>query len=99
MGIAGPLLKTTVVESVMAIAGFTTGVVLGVFFLGVLTKRASQRGVLLGLVGGLAIMTEIVVVIPLLTKETMMAWPWYAIVGSTITFAIGLAACVRSKAS
>jgi len=99
VGIAGPLLKTTVVESVMAIAGFTTGVVLGVFFLGVLTKRASQRGVLLGLVGGLAIMTEIVVVIPLLTDETMMAWPWYAIVGSAITFAIGLAACVRSKAS
>jgi len=99
VGIAGPLLKTTVVESVMAIAGFTTGVVLGVFFLGVLTKRASQRGVLLGLVGGLAIMTEIVVIIPLITDERMLAWPWYAIVGSTITFAIGLAACVRSKAS
>ncbi|HUT88495.1 MAG TPA: sodium:solute symporter [Thermoguttaceae bacterium] len=99
VGIAGPLLKTTVVESVMAIAGFTTGVVLGVFFLGVLTKRASQRGALLGLVGGLAIMTEIVIVIPFITGEAMMAWPWYAIVGSTITFAIGLAACVRSKTS
>ena len=99
VGIAGPLLKTTVVESVMAIAGFTTGVVLGVFFLAVLTKRASQRGVLLGLVGGLAIMTEIVVIIPLLTDEAILAWPWYAIVGSAITFAIGLAACARPKAS
>ena len=99
VAMTGPLLKTTVVESVMAIAGFTTGVVLGVFFLGVLTRRASQRGALLGLVGGLIIMTEIVVVIPLVTDEAMMAWPWYAIVGSAITFALGLAACIGTKTS
>jgi SSS family transporter len=95
VGIAGPLLQTTVVESVMAIAGFVIGVVLGVFFLGVLTTRVSQRGALTGLVGGLAAMTTLVVVIPLATGTTLLAWPWYAIVGSAITFAVGLTACAR----
>ncbi len=92
VGIAGQLLYQSVVESVMAIGLFTTGVILGVFFLGVLTKRVPQRGALFGLVGGLAIMTELVVIIPLITHKTTLAWPWYAIVGSLVTLTIGLAA-------
>ena len=102
VGIAGQLLTTavrsTVVESVLAIASFTTGVILGVFFLGVLTKRVSQRGALIALAGGLALMTAIVanvVATRLETGETLLAWPWYAIVGSSITFAIGLAASIK----
>ena len=108
VGIAGQLLteavRGTVVESVLAIAGFTTGVILGVFFLGVLTKRVSQRGALIALAGGLALMTAIVanvVTTRLETGETLLAWPWYAIVGSSITFAIGLTASMKrpSKSS
>jgi SSS family solute:Na+ symporter len=87
---AGQLLARSVVENVMAIALFTSGVVLGVFFLGVLAPRVTQRGALVGLVGGLAVMTTLVVVIPFATKMTLLAWPWYAIVGSAVTFAVGL---------
>jgi Na+/proline symporter len=102
VGIAGQLfteaVRGTVVESVLAIAGFTTGVILGVFFLGVLTKRVSQRGALIALAGGLALMTAVVanvVTTRLETGETLLAWPWYAIVGASITFAIGLAVSLQ----
>ena len=82
---AGQMLVTSVVEGVMAIATFTIGVILGVFFLGVLTRHVTQAAALTGLLVGLAAMGVIV-------STTGLAWPWYAVVGSSITFAVGLAA-------
>jgi len=75
----------SVVEGVMAIAGFTAGAILGVFFLGVLTRYVAQRSALLGMIGGLAVMTTVVF-------ATDLAWPWYAVLGSSVTLLIGLAA-------
>ena len=85
VGIAGMWVKSSVVESVLGIAAFTTGIVLGVFFLGILSTRVGERAALAGLVGGLAVMTAIYFATPL-------AWPWYALLGSALTFTIGLAA-------
>jgi SSS family transporter len=85
VGIAGQWVKSTVVESVLGIAAFTTGIVLGVFFLGMLTERVGQRAALAALLVGFAAMSAIYFATPL-------AWPWYALVGSAITFAAGLAA-------
>ena len=87
VGIASQLLltygvKSAVVEAVLAIAGFTIGVVLGVFFLGVLTRRAKQPAALTGLLVGIVAMGVIVF-------TTRLAWPWYAICGSSITFLTG----------
>ncbi len=85
VGISGQLLQASVVSSVLGIAGFTTGIVLGVFFLGMFTERVGQRAALAGLVTGLAFMTWVFFGTPL-------AWPWYALVGSAVTFAAGLVA-------
>jgi SSS family transporter len=85
VGIAGQWVRTTVVESVLGIAAFTTGIVLGVFFLGMFAPRVGQRAALAGLVTGAAGMTWIFFATPL-------AWPWYALVGSLGTTAAGLAA-------
>ncbi len=82
VGIGGMWVKSSVVESVLGIAAFTTGIVLGVFFLGILCTRVGERAALTGLVGGLAAMTAIYFATPL-------AWPWFALVGSALTFAIG----------
>ncbi len=86
VGIAGQMLHSSVVESVMAIAAFASGAVLGVFFLAIITKRVTQPSALIGLVGGLAMMVLIVFF-------TDLAWPWYAVVGSSITVLVG---CVAS---
>jgi solute:Na+ symporter, SSS family len=85
VGIAGQWLQASIVSSVLGIAAFTTGIVLGVFFLGLFTRRVGQRAALAGFVFGLAAMTSIFF-------ATSLAWPWYALVGSLLTVTAGLAA-------
>lgn len=85
VGIAGQWITSSIVSSVLGIAAFTTGIVLGVFFLGLFTRRVGQRAALAGLVTGFAGMTAIYF-------GTTLAWPWYALVGSLLTTGAGLAA-------
>jgi hypothetical protein len=85
VGIGGQWVKASVVSSVLGIAAFTTGIVLGVFFLGIFATRVGERAALAGLVVGLTCMSTIFFATPL-------AWPWFALVGSAITFAGGYGA-------
>jgi SSS family solute:Na+ symporter len=85
VALAAPLLARTVVESVLTIAGFTTGITLGVFFLALFTRGVDQRAALVGLLLGLALMAGVAFLTPL-------AWPWYTLVGSATTFGFGLLA-------
>jgi SSS family transporter len=85
VALGGPLLGQTVVESVLTVAGFTTGITLGVFFLGIFTTRVDRRAALAGLALGLATITAV-------AFGTRLAWPWYTLVGSLATFGFGLAA-------
>lgn len=90
VGIAGQRMTQSVVDNVLAIAGFATGPILGVFFLGVLTPHVRQRGALIGLLGGLGLLTA--------AKFTsLLAWPWFALVGALATVAIGLVANVGDR--
>jgi solute:Na+ symporter, SSS family len=82
--VAGYLgLTQSVIKSVLAIASFTTGAVLGLFFLGVLTRHVTQKAALPALWGGLALLIVI-------AFGTPLTWPWYAVVGSVATFLFGL---------
>ena len=90
VGIAGQWVQTSIVSSVLGIAAFTTGIVLGVFFLGLFTRRVGQRAALAGLVVGLAGMTWIFFATPL-------AWTWYALAGSLLTVAAGLVASLAAR--
>ena len=85
VGIGGQWLHQDVISSVLAIQSFTTGIILGVFFLGIFSRRVTEPAALVGLVGGLAAMTAV-------SFGTNLAWPWFALVGSSATCAIGLAA-------
>lgn len=82
VGIAGQWLTGAVINSILGIVAFTTGIVLGLFFLGMYAPRVGQRAALSGLAVGLAGMTWVFFATPL-------AWPWYALVGSAGTFAAG----------
>ncbi|MHC4079358.1 MAG: sodium:solute symporter, partial [Planctomycetota bacterium] len=85
VAIAGQGLKQGVIDAVMQIAGFTTGIILGVFFLGIFTRRVQARAALWGFVLGLGLMTWV-------SFATNLAWPWFALVGSGATFLFGLLA-------
>ena len=90
VGIAGQWVQSSIVSSVLGVAAFTTGIVLGVFFLGLFTRRVGQRAALAGLVVGLAGMTWIFFATPL-------AWTWYALAGSLLTVTGGLVASLAAR--
>lgn len=94
VGIAGQKMADNVVESVLAIAGFTSGVILGVFFLGVLTRHVGESAALIGLVTGLVVMAVIHFVVPEHRPEWTLGWPWYTVVGSSVTFFVGLGVAI-----
>lgn len=85
VALAGRALDTSVVNAVLGIAGFSTGVVLGIFFLGRFVPRAGGREALVGLAVGFAGMTAVYF-------SQQVAWPWFALVGSLGTLAAGWAA-------
>ncbi len=73
----------SIVASVLKIAGFALGPMLGLYFLAVFAPRVQQRAALLGFVAGTGILSWIAV-------GTSLYWPWYAAVGSIATFFCGL---------
>ena len=85
IGAAASGFERSVVDQVLAIAGITTGIILGVFLLGVLTTRTTQPAALVGLIGGLAVILSV-------WSLTPLAWPWYTVVGALSTFAFGIIA-------
>jgi len=74
-----------VVEVGLSIASVAYGALLGVFLLGVLTRRANQRGAMVGMACGLA--AEIYV-----WTATRVPWTWYVVIGTAVTFLVGYAA-------
>jgi Na+/proline symporter len=73
-----------VVEVGLQIASVAYGALLGVFLLGVLTKRANQRGAMVGMLFGFA--TE------LYLWRMHVPWTWWVMIGTIVTFAVGYAA-------
>ena len=91
---------TPVVIVALSIASFTYGALLGGFFLGMLWRRAIQRDAILGMAVAIAVMTFIVFagrllpVLPsmagILTPFSKIAWPWYVLIGTSITMLVGI---------
>jgi len=74
-----------VVEVGLQIASVAYGAMLGVFLLGVLTRRANQNGAMLGMICGFA--TEIY-----LWRFTSVPWTWWVAIGTVVTLVVGYAA-------
>jgi solute:Na+ symporter, SSS family len=82
VAVYGRRLNDSVIDNVLAIAGFTTGIVLGVFFLGLFTRNVRQTAAVGGLLSGL-------VAVSLAAFWFRIAWPWFTVVGVTSTFVSG----------
>ncbi len=91
---------TPVVVIALSIASFTYGGLLGGFFLAMLWRRAVQRDAIIGMSVGIACMSVIVFatalstaipsLAPMLEPVRGIAWPWYVLIGTTITMAAGV---------
>ena len=71
-----------VVEVGLSIASVAYGALLGIFLLGLLTRRANERGAMVGMACGFA--AELYIWL-----GTKVPWTWYVVIGTTITFTIG----------
>ena len=98
--------QTPVVVIALSIASFTYGALLGGFFLGIFVPRSRQRDAILGMSVGIVAMALIVFAAQLAPTLTFLAplascgpkgvssciaWPWYVLIGTTITLVAGVA--------
>lgn len=74
-----------VLEVGLSIASVAYGALLGVFLLGVLTRKASEAGAMVGMVLGFILSLY-------LWLFTSVPFTWYVAIGSLATFAVGYAA-------
>jgi SSS family solute:Na+ symporter len=74
-----------VIEVGLQIASIAYGALLGVFLLGVLTRRTTQNAAMAGMVCGFV--TEIY-----LWQFTAVPWTWWVALGTVVTFIVGYAA-------
>jgi solute:Na+ symporter, SSS family len=79
-----------VIEVGLQIASVAYGALLGVFLLGVLTRRANQTGAMVGMLCGFA--TELYVWL-----DTRVPWTWYVAIGTVVTFGVGYVASLMAE--
>jgi SSS family solute:Na+ symporter len=73
-----------VIEVGLQIASVAYGALLGVFLLGVLTRRANQRGAMIGMLFGFSV--------ELYLWGTRVPWTWWVMIGTVVTFTVGYTA-------
>lgn len=72
----------SVLESGLSIASVTLGILLGVFLLGVLTKRPGESAAIAGVLAGAATMLYV-------KLGTKIPFTWWVLIGSSVTFSVG----------
>ena len=77
---------TAAVEVALAAASMAYGGLLGAFALGVLTRRVSQMGAIVGMTVGVG-----TVVLIWATARGAVAWPWFVFIGLVVTMVVGSA--------
>jgi SSS family transporter len=87
--------QRSVVNDVLAVAGFTTGMVLGLFVLGRFRRPVASWAALTGLIVGFLVVFA--VWLPPRLGYYGLAWPWYAPIGTCVTVAVALAAQTLGK--
>jgi SSS family solute:Na+ symporter len=81
----------SVLEAGLTIGSIPSGALLGVFLLGVLTKKPREYAAMAGVVAGLAVVLFV-------NLRTHIAWTWYVLIGTTVTFGVALAASLFQSA-
>ena len=82
----------SVLEAGLTIVSILYGSLLGVFLLGLLTRRVQENSAMIAMVAGLIVMISV-------KQWTHIAFTWYVLIGTTVTFLTGTIASVLLKES
>lgn len=76
----------------LSVASLINGPILGVFLVGAFLKGAREVHALVGMLASIAVMLYVLL-------GTKIAWPWYALIGSTVTVSVAFIATliIRKK--
>jgi solute:Na+ symporter, SSS family len=74
---------TSVLEAGLGIASVVYGALLGTFLLGILTRRVGESAAIAGMAASLAVMLYV-------RLGTSIAWTWYVLIGTCVTFLTAL---------
>jgi SSS family solute:Na+ symporter len=77
-------LTQSVVDNALSVASFVMGPLLGLFLLGLLTRRVGQRAAFAGMIAGIAATSAV-------AFGTKVAYPWYSVVGAGTVFFVAIA--------
>lgn len=80
----------SVLQAGLSIASVVYGALLGVFLLGVLTKRVGEYAAMAGMGASLVVLVYV-------KWGTPIAWTWYVVIGTSVTFIVGLVASLFEK--
>jgi solute:Na+ symporter, SSS family len=83
----------SILEVLSKIGAYFVGAKLGMYGLGFFSKQANEKGLLVGVVLGFAVVWYV-------ATQTAIAWPWYCAIGGTVTITVGqVASLVLGKAN
>ena len=74
----------SVLEAGLSVASVLYGALLGVFLLGMLAPRVGERAAMAGMLAGFCTMIYV-------KFGTTIAWTWYVVIGTLVTFLVGWA--------
>jgi SSS family solute:Na+ symporter len=80
----------SVLEAGLKIQSITMGAILGIFLLGLASRRAGQASAVIGMTAGLAAML-------IIHFLGLFAWTWYTLVGTTVTLLVGTAVSLGER--
>jgi len=76
----------------LSVASLINGPILGVFLVGAFLNRAKEVHALIGMITSIVVMLYILL-------QTSIAWPWYALIGSFVTFAVAFISTLFIKSN
>jgi Na+/proline symporter len=80
----------SVLEAGLTIASIPWGALLGVFLLGVLTRKPREGSAMAGVLAGLGTVLFV-------HYRTPVAWTWYVLIGAVVTFGAGMVASLFER--
>ena len=78
-------IQGSLIEVVNRYGSFFYGSLLGVFILGILTKRATARGAFWGMIAGMAVVLTVAFQLP------WIAFLWHNLIGAAVVVVVGMA--------
>ena len=93
------LVKDSALGLALAVASLINGPILGVFLVGAFLKKAKENHALAGMAVSILVMTYVLLASNKIVPGPTIAWPWFALIGSSITVAVAFIATLVYKSN